>query len=117
MKEFSFRRNAFTRPGVGTLEVADHVVWLSDLLFVFQQKQREGKSSAADTVIGKMPRYEDMALSGISGFSKAAFEKLTEVDGVLWKAEVKDHERMFGELASRMPAEMMERRRQLEQAL
>ena len=77
----------------------------------------EGKGGATDTPIGKMPRYEDMELSGINGFSKAAFEKLTEVDGTLWKAEVKDHERMFGELASRMPAEMMERRKQLEQAL
>ncbi len=53
LKEFSFRRNAFTRPGVGTLEVADHVVWLSDLLFVFQLKQREGKSSAVSTWISK----------------------------------------------------------------
>ena len=77
----------------------------------------EGKGGAVDTPIGIMPRFEDMELSGISGFSKAAFEKLTEVDAPLWKAEVKDHERMFGDLASRMPAEMMERRRQLEQAL
>ena len=77
----------------------------------------EGKGGATDSPVGKMPRYEDMELSGINGFSKAAFEKLTEVDGALWKEEVKDHERLFGELASRMPAEMIEQRRQLEQAL
>ncbi len=77
----------------------------------------EGKGGAADTPVGKMPRYEDMELSGIKDFSKAAFEKLTEVDGALWKEEVKDHERLFGELASRMPAEMMEQRKQLEKAL
>ena len=77
----------------------------------------EGKGGAVDTPVGKMPRYEDMELSGISGFSKAAFEKLTEVDGALWKEEVKDHERLFGELAARMPAEMIEQRRQLEKAL
>ena len=77
----------------------------------------EGKGGATDTPVGKMPRYEDMELSGISGFSKAAFEKLTEVDGALWKEEVKDHERLFGELAVRMPAAMIEQRKQLEKAL
>ena len=77
----------------------------------------EGTRGAADTPVGKMPRFEDMELSGISGFSKDAFEKLTEVDGALWKAEVKDHERLFGELASRMPAAMIEQRQQLEKAL
>ncbi len=77
----------------------------------------EGKGGATDTPVGKMPRYEDMELSGISGFSKAAFEKLTEVDGALWKEEVKDHERLFGELAARMPAAMIEQHKQLERAL
>jgi phosphoenolpyruvate carboxykinase (GTP) len=77
----------------------------------------EGKSGAAETAIGKMPRYEDMELKGISGFSKKAFDELTKVDKKLWQAEVKDHERLFGELAARMPAEMLEQRKQLEKAL
>ncbi len=77
----------------------------------------EGKSGAADTAIGKMPRYEDMELKGIGGFSKKAFDELTKVDKKLWQAEVKDHERLFGELLARMPAEMLEQRRQLEKAL
>jgi len=77
----------------------------------------EGKGGAADTPVGLMPRYEDMELKGIKGFSKQAFEELTMVDKQLWKAEVKDHERLFGELSARMPAEMMEQRRQLEKAL
>ena len=77
----------------------------------------EGKAGATDTPVGKMPRYEDMELKGITGFSKKAFDDLTKVDKTLWQAEVKDHERLFGELASRMPAEMNEQRKQLEQAL
>ena len=80
-------------------------------------KRCEGNGGAVDTPVGKMPRYEDMELNGISGFSKAAFEKLTEVDSALWKEEVKDHGRLFSELAARMPAEMIEQRKQLEQAL
>ncbi len=77
----------------------------------------EGKGGAADTPIGMMPRFEDIELKGITGFSKKAFEELTKVDKTLWQAEVKDHERLFGELASRMPAEMIEQRKQLEKAL
>ena len=53
MKEFSFRKNTFLKAGVGTLEVADHIVWLSDLLFVFQLKERQGRSSKIATWINK----------------------------------------------------------------
>jgi hypothetical protein len=53
LKEFSFRKNTFLKAGVGTLEVADHIVWLSDLLFVFQLKERQGKSSNVATWIRK----------------------------------------------------------------
>ena len=77
----------------------------------------EGKGGATDTPIGMMPRFEDIELKGITGFSKKAFEELTKVDKTLWQAEVKDHERLFGELAARMPAEMIEQRNQLEKAL
>ena len=77
----------------------------------------EGKGGAVDTPVGKMPRYEDMELAGIDGFTKAAFEELTKVDKQLWQAEVKDHGRLFGELSARMPAEMIEQRKQLEKAL
>ena len=77
----------------------------------------EGKSGATETPIGLIPRYEDIELKGISGFSKQAFDDLTRVDTQLWREEVKDHERLFGELAARMPAEMIAQRKQLEQAL
>jgi phosphoenolpyruvate carboxykinase (GTP) len=77
----------------------------------------EGKAQAAETPIGRMPRFEDIELKGISGFSKKAFDELTRIDKGLWQAEVKDHERLFGELSARMPAEMVAQRKQLEQAL
>ena len=77
----------------------------------------EGKGGATETPVGKMPRYEDMELKGIAGFSKQAFEELTHVDKAMWQAEVKDHERLFGELAARMPVEMIEQRKALEKAL
>lgn len=40
LREFTFDKNAFHRDAVGTLEAADHIVWLDDLLFIFQLKER-----------------------------------------------------------------------------
>jgi hypothetical protein len=40
LKEFSFRQTTFRQPGIGTKEVADNVVWIDDLLFLFQLKDR-----------------------------------------------------------------------------
>ena len=77
----------------------------------------EGKGGSTETPVGNMPRFEDMELTGIAGFTKQAFEELTHVDKAMWRAEVKDHERLFGELAARMPAEMIEQRKALEKAL
>jgi phosphoenolpyruvate carboxykinase (GTP) len=77
----------------------------------------EGKGGAAETPIGMMPRFEDMELKGVNGFTREAFEKITAVDRDLWRQEVRDHARLFGELASRMPAEMLEQRKRLEAAL
>jgi phosphoenolpyruvate carboxykinase (GTP) len=77
----------------------------------------EGKISAAETPIGNMPRYEDMEWNGMSSFSREAFDELTHVDHDAWRAEVKDHEELFGKLQSRLPAEMTAQRQALEKAL
>lgn len=39
-REFSFSRNKFSPPQEPELELADHVVWLDDLLITFQLKER-----------------------------------------------------------------------------
>jgi phosphoenolpyruvate carboxykinase (GTP) len=77
----------------------------------------EGKSGATETPIGNMPRYEDMEWNGMSSFSREAFDELTHVDHDAWRAEVKDHEELFGKLQSRLPAEMTAQRQALEKAL
>ena len=77
----------------------------------------EGKSGATETPIGNMPRYEDMEWSGMSSFSREAFDELTHVDHDAWRAEIKDHDELFGKLKSRLPAEMTEQRQALEKAL
>ena len=77
----------------------------------------EGKSGATETPIGNMPRYEDMEWSGMSSFSREAFDELTHVDHDAWRAEIKDHDELFGKLKSRLPAEMTSQRQALEKAL
>ena len=77
----------------------------------------EGKSGATETPIGNMPRYEDMEWSGMSSFSREAFDELTHVDYDAWRAEIKDHDELFGKLKSRLPAEMTAQRQALEKAL
>ena len=77
----------------------------------------EGKASATDTPIGRMPRYEDLEWHGLEKVSRELFENLETVDPQLWQAELKDHQALFDKLASRMPAELTQKRAELERAL
>jgi len=53
LKEFSFPNTTFKRDAVGTLEVADHVIWIEDLLFLFQLKDRQGPTSTLSDWIAR----------------------------------------------------------------
>jgi phosphoenolpyruvate carboxykinase (GTP) len=53
----------------------------------------------------------------MSSFSREAFDELTHVDHDAWRAEVKDHDELFGKLQSRLPSEMTAQRQALEKAL
>jgi phosphoenolpyruvate carboxykinase (GTP) len=71
---------------------------------------------AQDTPIGRMPRYEDLDWEGLN-ITRETYEKLTAVDRRAWQDEVKDHARLFDELKSRLPSELAEKRRELEQSI
>jgi hypothetical protein len=79
LKEFSFRHNTFVRPGRGTLEVADHVVWIDDLLFVFQLKERTSEETAVERWI------ERSVLRKATKQIRATLALLEERDAVLIK--------------------------------
>jgi phosphoenolpyruvate carboxykinase (GTP) len=76
----------------------------------------EGKAGAKDTPIGRMPRYEDLDWEGLN-VTRETYDKLTTVEPGAWRDEVKDHGRLFDELKSRLPKELVEKRRELEQAI
>ncbi|MEH2457227.1 hypothetical protein [Nostoc sp.] len=49
LKEFSFSKNNFTPKGSSELELADHVIWLDDLMIVYQVKERTGEKSSVNS--------------------------------------------------------------------
>ena len=76
----------------------------------------EGTAEAEDTPIGRMPRYEDLDWQGLN-VTRQDYEKLTNVDRQAWRAEVLDHNKLFEQLRSRLPGELTDKRRQLEEAI
>jgi len=63
-----------------------------------------GKTSAVESPIGWMPRYEDLEWEGLD-FSKQDFEQIMEVDREAWKKEVLAHEELFARLYDKLPKE------------
>jgi phosphoenolpyruvate carboxykinase (GTP) len=65
-----------------------------------------GKTSAIESPLGWMPRYEDIDLSGLN-LTKEQFNKLMEVDREAWKQEILSHEELFEKLYDRLPKEFI----------
>jgi phosphoenolpyruvate carboxykinase (GTP) len=66
----------------------------------------QGHTHGRETVIGWVPRYEDIDWSGLK-FERAAFDELMEVDRAAWRKEVMDHEGLFIDLHDHLPPEMI----------
>jgi phosphoenolpyruvate carboxykinase (GTP) len=77
----------------------------------------EGRAEAAETPIGRMPRYEDIEWRGLEKFDRASFEALMRVDREEWMNELKDHDSLFDSLRARLPQEILKQRERLERAL
>ena len=65
-----------------------------------------GKTSAIESPLGWMPRYDDIDLSGLN-LTKEQFSKLMEVDREAWKQEILSHEELFEKLYDRLPKEFI----------
>ena len=61
-----------------------------------------GGSGSVQTVLGWMPRYEDLDWSGLD-FSKEKFAKLMYLDTELWQTELESHQELFDKLKERVP--------------
>ncbi len=65
-----------------------------------------GKTSAIESPLGWMPRYDDIDLNGLN-LTKEQFNKLMEVDREAWKQEILSHEELFEKLYDRLPKEFV----------
>lgn len=63
-----------------------------------------GRTSAVESPLGWMPRYEDLEWKGLD-FSKQQFDAVMKVDSDEWKQEFLSHEELFEKLYDRMPKE------------
>ncbi|MEX6689568.1 phosphoenolpyruvate carboxykinase (GTP) [Danxiaibacter flavus] len=75
-----------------------------------------GKTSAVESPVGWMPRYEDMDWTGLD-FSRHDFELIMEVDREAWKQEVLMHEELFQRMYDKLPKEFIFMRELLLSAL
>lgn len=64
-----------------------------------------GESSAVESPIGWMPRYEDMDWTGIENFGREDFAKIMTIDREPWKQELLSHEELFSKFYDKLPKE------------
>ncbi|MBC8524301.1 MAG: phosphoenolpyruvate carboxykinase (GTP) [Chlorobium phaeobacteroides] len=64
-----------------------------------------GRSSAVESPLGWMPKYESMEWDGLDEFTLDDFSKLMAVDREDWKKELLSHEALFEKIYDKLPKE------------
>jgi phosphoenolpyruvate carboxykinase (GTP) len=66
-----------------------------------------GHGGASETVLGWMPRYEDLDWSGLAKpLTREQFDSLMRIDPDLWREELKGHAEFFKKFKDRMPRDL-----------
>ena len=63
------------------------------------------RAFAAETILGWVPREQDLDLEGIQGFNKANYAELMKIDRDEWRLEVLRHEDLLERLYDKLPRE------------
>lgn len=66
----------------------------------------KGRTSAVESPLGWMPRYEDLDWRGLD-FSEEDFNKVMDIDTEVWKEELLGHEELFSKLYNKLPKEIL----------
>jgi phosphoenolpyruvate carboxykinase (GTP) len=80
-------------------------------------ERTKGQSSAVESPIGWMPRYQDIDWTGMEDFTKEDFAKIMTIGRELWKQELLSHEELFSRLYDKLPKEFFFMRELLLSAL
>ncbi len=65
----------------------------------------KGETSAVESPLGWMPRYEDIDWRGLD-FTEEEFNKVMDIDTEVWKQELLGHEELFSKLYNKLPKEI-----------
>lgn len=69
-------------------------------------QRANGRASAVESPLGRMPRYEDLDWRGMEDFTPEMFTNLMSVDRYEWMDEILSHDELFLKLYDRLPKEL-----------
>ena len=101
-----FRKGAdgkFTWPGYG--ENMRVLRWMLERI--------DGSAGGEDNLFGVTPRYDDLNWAGLD-FTREQFQSVTAIDRAEWQKELALHGELFKLLAARLPAALLDVKRQIE---
>ena len=105
-----FRRDAagkFIWPGFGeNMRVLQWIV-----------ERCEGSTKGETTLLGIMPRYEDLSWKGLEKFTRDEYATLSEVEPGDWAEELHAHDELLGSLGAHLPGELEARRTRMHENL